>query len=510
MRLAIGHIRSRRRGSSHSGRHTARRAVCAEIMPRIVTACQSVEADHLPTWVMIAGVYEPMVCGMRYYAAVAYRVTTISDVACTVLRNPVELHNTSLIQEDALLNIIKVVEWGWPAGPSFLYAIGSFIEASVIHDKIFFDPMRQTQRDEIRAQTIPSLLNQSTFVQSMIREDVLTVFPERSEVDQHFQNAKSKYSFDNFLIDYYHGFESFSSNNPDGEISELTNLIDLTQKAPSVLMADELIDIHMTAPDNSFISLTSPGLAAYVLGFNQEDMKMLEALIRKARGYLELTHNLGINFYPTLLAIPFQVGSVKAFNSKAKSLYETIIEKVVSIDEEAFVEDEFSRVPIPPLTQIVMSKSKDSVDGFIAEIIELRHRHRNFRRYLTDYERQWSTATTRAERIKLRNEFDNAWKALITSQERPSTRIIYTLWDILKSLTILPAIGDKLRDKGHELSIIGRAKGLHDFWAELLNSPVPQKNLEMMSNLFPRLADDKEWQLSRDLADSVNALLTKG
>jgi hypothetical protein len=36
MRLAIGQIRSNRRGNSHSGRHTARRAVCAEIMPRIV------------------------------------------------------------------------------------------------------------------------------------------------------------------------------------------------------------------------------------------------------------------------------------------------------------------------------------------------------------------------------------------------------------------------------------------------------------------------------------------
>jgi uncharacterized protein (DUF433 family) len=35
-RLARGQIKSNRRGSSHSGRHTARRAVCAEIMRRIV------------------------------------------------------------------------------------------------------------------------------------------------------------------------------------------------------------------------------------------------------------------------------------------------------------------------------------------------------------------------------------------------------------------------------------------------------------------------------------------
>ena len=144
------------------------------------------------------------------------------------------------------------------------------------------------------------------------------------------------------------------------------------------------------------------------------------------------------------------------------------------------------------------------------EIIELRYRHRGFRQYLTDYERKWDTASTRADRINLRNEFDNAWKTFVVSQEKPSTRIIYTLWDILKNpVKTLPAIGDKLRAKGHELSIIGRVRGLHDFWKELANSPIPQKNLELLSNLFPKLASDVEWQLSYDLANSVNTLLTK-
>jgi hypothetical protein len=421
-----------------------------------------------------------------------------------------ELHNTSLVQDDALVNIIKVIDWGWPAGPSFLYAIGSFIEAAVIHDKVFFDPLRQTQRDEIGDHTIASLLNQSDFVQAMIREGVLTVFPEPSEVDHYLQGAKSEYTSANFLADYYHGFESFSTTNPEGEVEVFNNLIDLTQKAPSVLLADELIDVDITALDSSLLGLTLPGLAAYTLGFNREDMKLLEALIHKAKGHLELTHHLGINFYPAFSAIPYQIGSVKSFNSKAKALYSTIIEKVVSLDEELYGNDEFSRVPVPPLTQIAMAKSKGSVDGLVLEIIELRYRHNKFRQYLTDYERQWNYASTRSETIKLRNEFDNAWKALVANQERPSTRIIYTLWDVLKNpLNMLPTIGDKLRTKGHELSIIGRVKGLHDFWKELANSPVPKKNLELLSTLFPRLASDEEWQLSRDLANSVNTFLAK-
>ena len=419
-----------------------------------------------------------------------------------------EFHNSALIHDESLMSIIKVLEWEWPAGPSFLYAIGSFVEAAVIHDKLFFDPMRQTLDNEATGNRMPDFLNQSAFVQLMIREGVLTVFPNRTEIDQHLQQTQREYSFENFLLDFYWGFASFSSADPEGDVSELSALIDLTQKAPSVLMTETLINRNLSAIDNSLVNLSVPGLMAYTLGFSQDDLQILEERNRKSKAFLDLTNSLRINFYPAFLAIPYQVGTVKAFNSKAKSIYKTIVDKVVSQDDELIENDEFYRVPIPPLAQIAMKKSQDSIVGFMEEIVELRNRHRTFRSYLTDYERTWNTASTRRERIKLNHEFNNAWKALVTNEERPSTRIIYTLWDILKNpLNILSAIGDKLRKKGHELSVIGRARGLHDFWKELVDSPIPQKNLELLSNLIPKIASDKEWQLSRDLANSVNTLM---
>jgi hypothetical protein len=421
-----------------------------------------------------------------------------------------ELNNTSLIHEEALMDIIKALEWGWPAGPSFLYSLGSFIEASVIHDKVFFDPMRQTLRDNIGQQTIPDLLNQSPFVQSMVGEGILKVFPEKSEVAQHLHDTKRQYSFDDFLLDYYWGPESFSSANPEGEVSSFAVLLFLIQRAPAILTEETLIESYMTTLDYSMLHLTPTGFAALSLGFTKENMTVFEALIRKARGYLELTHNLGINFYPALLAIPYQIGSVKAFNSKAKSLYGTIEEKIVSIDEKMEGQDEFSRVAIPPLSQIVLARAKDSITGLKEEILELRHRTKSFRQFLTDYERQWNSAVTRADRSKLSNEFDNAWKTFVVSQERPTTRIIYIMWDILKKpWEFLQAAGDKLRERGHELSIIGKVRGLHDFWSELANSPVPERNFELLSNLFPAMAPEREWELSRDLANSVNALMKK-
>jgi len=421
-----------------------------------------------------------------------------------------ELHNAALIQEELLINISKVIEDGWPAGPSFFHALGSLIEAAVIHDKVFYDPLRQTLRNDLSGGIyVPSLLNESDLIQQLIREGVLTLFPESAEIDKHLEETGSSYKYGNFLVDFYYQLVSFSSTTPDGDITEFPLLDELINKAPSVLMTESLIADEGVTADGAYLFLTDAGLKAHLLGFSRQDMIQLEGYNRRVKGYLELTQSIEIDFYPVFRALPYQIGAVKTYSSKAKALYESIVNKAVSLDDEPGGENEFSRVPVPPLSQIVMAKSKGSIKALAGEIIELRYRQRDFRRYLTDYERQWDTATTRAERFKLRNEFDNAWKTFVVDLERPSTRIIYTLWDIFKNpLNILPAIGDKLRAKGHELSVIGKVRGLHDFWEELVNAQVPNRNIEL-SKMFPRLADEREWQLSRNLANSINSFLNK-
>jgi len=106
-------------------------------------------------------------------------------------------------------------------------------------------------------------------------------------------------------------------------------------------------------------------------------------------------------------------------------------------------------------------------------------------------------------------EFDSALKQLLEKETRQSTRVIYMLWDILKEPTkILQALGDKVTKRGRERYIVGRVKGLHDFWDDLSNSPPSNIMRTQFNRLFPKRSEDKTWESGRKLAEAVNAGLS--
>ena len=141
-----------------------------------------------------------------------------------------DFSNTALIHDEILLNISNVVEKGWIAGPAFLYSLGSLIEASIIHDKVYFDPFGHTEEANGHNNTLHSQLLESDFVQQLIYEGVLHVFPSINEIKQYLKEKKSNYDLGDFTADYYHELVSFSMVTPQGDISEFRNLIDLLKQ----------------------------------------------------------------------------------------------------------------------------------------------------------------------------------------------------------------------------------------------------------------------------------------
>ena len=159
---------------------------------------------------------------------------------------------------------------------------------------------------------------------------------------------------------------------------------------------------------------------------------------------------------------------------------------------------------------MALANCKGSRNVLAEEIFNLRHRHRDFRQYLTDYDKAWDTAQTRKERMDIKNEFENAWQTLTTAENRPSTRFVYVLWDVFKNPTrILQSIGDKAADRGRELSVIGRARGLHDFWNDLIRSPLADRNRELMTELFPDQVEQEAWEAANRFGQSANGFLMK-
>jgi hypothetical protein len=413
--------------------------------------------------------------------------------------------NSALLQDEVLLDCILVIEHGWPAGPNFLYSLGSLIEASVIHERVYFDPLNYTKREDSDKNYLHAVLRDSPFVRSLAQNGALKLFPQPQEVNKILKEKDRDYRHIDFLSDAIYEGISFGSAQPSGEKLRYESLLDLFN-IPEIFQENDLAE---NIGGQTLLVKNAAALRATQIGFNYRDLRLIGAMNRRALAFLDLARNMETNLYSSFTAIPHYVGAISQTNSKARELYMRLEKQLLETDEKVGATS-FNRIPVAPLAQIILTRSQDSATSIADEICQLRHEHRGFRSYLTSFETEWTDSATRRERRKLQQEFDNAWATLIAKDQKPSSRLIYTLWDIVKSpLQIPKAVGEKLVEKGRELSVIGKARGRHDFWNALGDSPTPDRNRQLLVNLFPQQAEQGLWDLAARVSVGSNKLLQK-
>lgn len=421
--------------------------------------------------------------------------------------------NSAVLYDEIFVMVSMVLDHGWPAGPAFLHSLATLTEALVIHDKVLYDPFRDTEQPSESGGTVSDIIRQSDFVQELVKEEALTLFPPHDEVDNLLKSRGVDYEMIDFVVEGKWGSASFIWGDPATESTRYEILLDLLREAPSVLAATEFIGADF-GPVGFEIKDTSM-FSALQLGFSRRDLETIESLNRRSAALLELALFTGTNVYPVYQAVPHELGAQRARNSLVRRIYESVAERVEAVDTPVGHAD-FVRVPIPPLCQIALARCKGSDRALAHEILALRERHQKFRGYLTEFERAWNAAATRAERRKLQLEWEGAWSTLVAREDRPKggkvSRILGFLWDVSKSVTpkgALSAGGDKVVASGRERSIVRRVKGLHDFYRELSASPTSDRNRELVANTFHNRADDDVWSLAADVAVATNAALLR-
>jgi len=432
--------------------------------------------------------------------------------------SPCNFTNQALIQDETLFAICLVLEHGWPAGPTFLHALNTLIETVVIHDAVYFDPLHQFRRGNLSPNSIPGILRNSDFVNLLVQEEAIREFPMETVVDTHFVTDGRDYTYGRFLADAAWSTDSFAYSSPEEEASRLEIYLELVSRAPRLLQPERLLPPSIRPGSEQVESGLMVGgreillmMLGRSLSLSNDDLLTIEGMNFRAKAFLDLGRNTGLHLHPFYLALPHQIGAIHQNNSKALELFHKLQDKLNSMQdqEEGVGESGFGRVPIPPLAEVVLGRCKDSKDAIPLELLDLRNVHRGLREYLTDYEQRWNSAPTKREQWKLRVEFDSALKQLLEKETRQSTRVIYMLWDILKEPTkILQALGDKVTKRGRERYIVGRVKGLHDFWDDLSNSPPSNIMRTQFNRLFPKRSEDKTWESGRKLAEAVNAGLS--
>lgn len=92
-----------------------------------------------------------------------------------------EARNNALLQDEMLMQVVQVLEGGYPLGPSFMHGLGSVIEAAVLHERNYFDV--NASFGDPNSPGLQTALRTSTFLQQLHTAGALRTFPPPDEVD---------------------------------------------------------------------------------------------------------------------------------------------------------------------------------------------------------------------------------------------------------------------------------------------------------------------------------------
>lgn len=413
----------------------------------------------------------------------------------------VNTRNSALIQPEILFEVARVFEGSYPAGPSFLNALGNLVEAIVIHEHIYLYGNKEGLDEDDPDSPWPAFYA-SRLVTELSRAGIL-IEPTFQEFSQHLTAVGSEYDFIEFIEDFAWVPTSFVVSEPSFEEGSYRESIDLVRHAAGIFAEETLVKDDI--PDSPKISVSA--LPLIPLGFTKNDLIRLEGRNRMMRGYYNLSKNLGVHLYSLFQSVPHQLGAVRNGNSRARLLFERIQNKALALLEtEDLVGDEtYTRVSIPPLLQIVLAKCLGSQSSFASELLELRHRHRQLRSYLSSYEEAWQAASTREEARKLNAELATAFESLGKLETAATTRLLYRIWDVVKDPTkILEKVGDALVHRGKEYYAIDRVWGLHDFYHDVRNAPLPRRNYDLLASMFDKMATENTWATAEEFAKLVD------
>ena len=421
--------------------------------------------------------------------------------------------SSALIQQESLGQIVAVLDAGWPAGPTFFNALSTLTESLCLYDHVYFDPLRMHLRSDVPLGA--KMLQESPFVRLLLSEGALELFPESSFIDAALAKEGRDYTYVHFIRDYVWTGSSAFWSEPEGERERLQLYCEIVDSAYPLLTHPSLV------PQAKSSIVFGPESLLLLLGrqlrLSNQDLIFLEGLNHQSLALFTLCRNLRIHLQPFYLSLPHQLGTLDQNNSRAVTLYRQILEEIEKRDGSAAAiagqvetpdQSGFQRISVPALVGQLLARCVDQSSAIGLELLVLRRLRTGFRSYVREFDQRWSEAKTKEQLWNLGKEWNAAITKLGEKQDRPSTRLIYTIWDILKDpVNILKSIGDKLATRGREESIIRRVDGLHDFWRDLAKAPTDKVTNANLAHLFPKRLDDEVWDLAGKLADSLNRRL---
>ncbi len=411
--------------------------------------------------------------------------------------------NAGLIQDELLGELALTSSSFKPASPATIQALASIVEAVILHEVVYYRPVRTVKSpgsadlDEMSA-----LIDETPLVQELLRAGILRTFPQ-ADVDAALGQSLTNYDWTDFLTDYGWLPHSSLMREISDQAIQYRRLTALLAEYPTIFENKNLTEMDDNGND---VPVEKAAKTLISEGMPIENLIILEGWNHKAAALVSLSRSFGLSLYVADTFVPHQLGLNEQHNTKIRQLYQTILEEAATLggpDEDVGSTD-YATVGMPPLAQLALQSCGGDLTALPDKVLELRRRHARFRHQMTDFERAWRAASARRERIKLQADFTNALQDLIKNETRPRERLIYKIWDIFKKPTaVIEKIGDKIADRGRHEQVVGQMRGLRKFWTDLLDAPVAEHDKRLIASSFTKVADRDVWTAGRDFADAM-------
>ncbi len=235
------------------------------------------------------------------------------------MAKPIVPINSALIQDEVLGELALVLNGTKPAGPNFLNCVGSVVEACVLHESVFVLPAREFE-DVGANPGLTTLIDESEFTASLLREGVFKPFPPRVELDDYLAGVGGEYNTFEFIKDLRWTAVSMLPSNSDQE-EALWWFEDFILK-----QAPELFEDEFCTDQNNELDVPNSAIGHKLVdqGFPVAQLITLEGWNRQVRALQKIAQLTGLNLYVVPSATMHQLGSLSAVNLKARAAYERI------------------------------------------------------------------------------------------------------------------------------------------------------------------------------------------
>lgn len=352
-----------------------------------------------------------------------------------------------------------------PLNPQLLYTLNTFVDAFVLTDEIFIS-FRDSMHLNLAA---PAFEGERPLVKMLVKNGLLrTIFEGKQHLEQ-----------DTGTVIYV---------DPEADFENDQDSIRRYKEA----MAPELVKYLVIPTNISDLPSTTPLLILGTKGVVAVFERSIQGLANSI-----LTLSSGSQFHPTLPPYTASIqSSFFSYTPPAVDLYKKLADvhhvKINDLLRHRGVKE----VVLPPLTAILLSRCRTR-DDIPEQLQQLRAEFEPLRTAGRQHEKRLATAQTLGEQFQAIDEFNEFWDIYSQKLSRRSTRLVYRVWNIVKSANPVKWFTDTLDQLStcdQEHLILNRYASLTNLWQLSCNSPTVQEQVKSAERVFTGEITKEAWE----------------